>query len=91
MVCPSLCVCGSALCALSSQCYTGNFLNGADMVGRGGVAYPKHAAVCLETQSFPGAITHHATKESPFAHYPSGILRPGEKYVHVVQHKFFTA
>lgn len=69
------------------QCYTGNFLDGSSLVGRGGVAYEKHAAVCLETQSFPDAINH---AEGAFKDYPRGILNPGEKYLHVVQHRFST-
>jgi aldose 1-epimerase len=68
------------------QCYTGNFLDGSSLVGRDGIAYAKHAAVCLETQSFPDAINHR----DEFKGYPDGILRPGEKYVHVVQHRFST-
>ena len=36
------------------QLYTGNFLNGAR--GKGGAAYEKRSAVCLETQYFPNAV-----------------------------------
>jgi aldose 1-epimerase len=69
------------------QVYSGNFLGpDSGVVGRGGVAYPKHGAVCLETQSFPDAINHPDT----FKNYPNGVLRSGEKYVHVTQHRFFT-
>ncbi len=66
------------------QVYSGNFLDGAAVVGRGGVAYPKHAAVCLETQTFPGAISF----QEEWKNYPSSVMRKGQKYVHVVQHKF---
>jgi len=67
------------------QVYSGNFLDGSTLVGRQGVAYPKHAAVCLETQSFPGFVNHLSTWGGRF---PSPVLRPGEQYAHVVQHRF---
>ena len=38
------------------QVYTGNFVGGE--VGKGGVTYHDHDAVCLETQFFPDAINH---------------------------------
>jgi aldose 1-epimerase len=69
------------------QVYSGNFLDGASLVGRQNVAYPKHAAVCLETQTFPGAITH----AEAWRNYPSPVLRPGQVYNHVVQHRFSIA
>lgn len=37
------------------QLYTANYLNTS---GKGGVAYPKRSAVCLETQVFPDAVNH---------------------------------
>lgn len=53
------------------QIYTGNFLDGSVM-GKKGIAYPKRAAVCLETQHYP---------DSPNKpEWPSTILRPGETY-----------
>lgn len=36
------------------QLYTGNFIEGQR--GKGGVTYPKHGAMCLETQYFPNSI-----------------------------------
>jgi len=69
------------------QCYTGNFLDGASIIGREKVAYPKCAAICLETQAFPDAINN---AEAFKAHSPDGILRAGEKYVHITQHRFHT-
>lgn len=36
------------------QLYTGNFIEGQK--GKGGVTYPKHGAMCLETQYFPNSI-----------------------------------
>jgi aldose 1-epimerase len=53
------------------QFYTGNFLDGT-IVGKGGQAYQKRAAFCLETQHFP---------DSPNKpEFPSSILRPGQTY-----------
>ena len=37
------------------QLYTGNFLGGER--GKGGAAYGRHAAVCLEPQAWPNAAT----------------------------------
>ena len=39
------------------QVYTGNYLDGS-VKGKGGVAYGKQAAVCLETQKYPDSIHH---------------------------------
>ena len=50
------------------QFYAGNFLDGS-LVGRGGVAYGKHAGFCLETQHFPDSPNQPA--------FPSTVLRPG--------------
>lgn len=44
------------------QLYTGNFIGGE--VGKGGVTYHDHDAVCLETQFFPDAI-HHPSFAQP--------------------------
>lgn len=53
------------------QLYAGNFLDGS-VTGKGGVAYPQRASICLETQHFP---------DSPNKpQWPSVVLRPGEKY-----------
>ena len=54
------------------QVYTGNFLDGT-VVGRGGVAYPKRASICLEVQHFPDSPNH--------PHFPSTLLLPGETFV----------
>jgi len=51
------------------QFYSGNFLDGTK-TGKFGVAYPKHAALCLETQHFPDSPNEPG--------FPSTILRPGE-------------
>ncbi|MFD6415191.1 aldose epimerase family protein [Streptomyces sp. NPDC060194] len=51
------------------QVYTGNFLDGTAR-GTEGVAYPRHGAVCLETQRFPDSPNR--------PEFPSAVLRPGE-------------
>ncbi|HUT07418.1 MAG TPA: aldose epimerase family protein [Candidatus Latescibacteria bacterium] len=62
------------------QLYTGNFLDGT-ITGKGGKAYQKHCAFCLETQHFPDSPNH--------PNFPSTILEPGQKYRTVTVHKFF--
>jgi aldose 1-epimerase len=61
------------------QLYTGNFLDGT-VVGKGGKAYQKHFAFCLETQHFPDSPNH--------PNFPSTVLRPGEVYRTVSAYKF---
>jgi aldose 1-epimerase len=63
------------------QFYTGNFLDGT-VKGRGGVAYKKHQAFCLEAQHFPDAVNH--------PEFPSIILKPGETYTQTTVYKFGT-
>jgi aldose 1-epimerase len=53
------------------QFYTGNFLDGT-VPGKGGVAYRKRAALCLETQHFPDSVNH--------PNFPTTILRPGSVF-----------
>lgn len=60
------------------QVYTANGLNGS--LGAAGRSYPKHGAVCLETQHFPDSPNR--------PDYPSTVLRPGEKYHEVTVHHF---
>ncbi len=52
------------------QVYTGNYLMGQQ--GKGGKAFPKQSAVCLETHHFPDAINQKG--------FPDVILRPGATY-----------
>jgi aldose 1-epimerase len=52
------------------QFYSGNFLDGTH--SRGDWDFNKHSALCLETQHFPDSPNQE--------HFPSTILRPGEKY-----------
>jgi aldose 1-epimerase len=61
------------------QLYTGNFLDGT-VIGKGGHAYGKHYAFCLETQHFPDSPNH--------PNFPTTILRPGQTYRTVTVHKF---
>jgi len=63
------------------QFYTGNFLDGS-IKGKGGQAYAKHWAFCLETQHFPDSPNHPK--------FPSTMLRPGEIYKSMTVHKFST-
>ncbi|MFM9197593.1 MAG: aldose epimerase family protein [Planctomycetia bacterium] len=64
------------------QVYTGNYLDGS-VTGKGGTAYGKQAAVCLETQKYPDAI-HHAGQ----ADWPTVRLDPGQTYRHTMVHRF---
>jgi aldose 1-epimerase len=60
------------------QLYTANHLSGKQ--GAGGRTYPKHGALCLETQFFP---------DSPNKpQFPSTVLRPGQTYRQTTVHKF---
>lgn len=54
------------------QLYSGNFLRGQR--GKGGAAYPRRSALCLEAQHFPDSPNQPA--------FPSTTLRPGETYRH---------
>lgn len=53
------------------QFYTSNFLDGS-IKGKGGMAYPRNAALCLETQHFPDSPNHPA--------FPTTVLRPGSEF-----------
>jgi aldose 1-epimerase len=64
------------------QVYTANYLDGS-VKGKGGAAYHKHGAICLETQKYPDAI-HHAGQ----ADWPSVRLDPGQAYRHTMVHRF---
>lgn len=63
------------------QVYAGNFLDGT-VKGKGGVAYPARASVCLETQHYPD------TPNKP--QWPSAVLRPGERYTSHCTFRFTT-
>ena len=62
--------------------YTGNNLDGT-VRGRGGVAYERWHAICLETQHFPDSPNH--------PEFPSTVLRPGEEYRHTTIYAFGTS
>ena len=61
------------------QLYTANTPSGST-TGPNGYAYPKHYAVCLETQHFPDS----PNKPS----FPSTLLRPGETFRSTTVHRF---
>jgi aldose 1-epimerase len=61
------------------QFYTGNFLDGK-LKGKGGKAYGRRGALCLETQHYP---------DSPNKpNFPTTELKPGEEYKHTTVYKF---
>lgn len=59
--------------------YTSNYLSGEE--GKQNVIYPRHSAVCFETQNWPDAINHPGK-------FPDSVLRPGEEYNHETWFKF---
>lgn len=61
------------------QIYTGNCIDEM-RICKNGEKYAIHQAVCLETQFFPNALE--------FSHFPSPILKAGEKYDTVTEYKF---
>ncbi len=63
------------------QFYTGNFLDGCP-AGKGGAAYVKHGAFCLETQYYPDSPNH--------AEFPSAALAAGEVYESKTVYRFET-
>lgn len=61
------------------QIYTANGFD-SKRVYKNGAVYGAHHAVCLETQDFPNNLK--------FSHFPSAILRKGEKYDTTTTYKF---
>ena len=61
------------------QIYSGNSIE-EGRVCKGGAVYIIHSGICLETQCFPNAMS--------FSHYPSPILKKGEKYDTTTEYKF---
>ena len=61
------------------QFYSANFLDGS-IVGKGGVKYGQHAALCLEAQHFPDSVNQPK--------FPSIILDPGSVYRQETIYKF---
>ncbi|MDX1564091.1 MAG: aldose epimerase family protein [Phycisphaeraceae bacterium] len=63
------------------QFYTGNFMDGSHS-GKG-AKHRQYSAFCLETQAYPDAINKKHWAEQV-------VLKPGEKYHHVMIHTFST-
>jgi aldose 1-epimerase len=61
------------------QFYSAIGLNGS-IVGKGGIAYPKYGALCLETQHFPDSPNR--------PNFPSTVLKPGTKFHSETIYKF---
>lgn len=61
------------------QVYTGNFLD-ASFTAKHGYRYPRHSAVCLETQ--------HYTDSPNKPQWPSALLEPGKKYTSHCRYHF---
>jgi aldose 1-epimerase len=61
------------------QLYTANGLDGT-IKGKGGAAYKKHQAFCLEAQHFPDSVNHPT--------FPSTVLRPGATYTQTTIYRF---
>ncbi len=59
------------------QVYTGNRLGRT--VGRGGILFPRHGAICLEPQHAPDSLHRPG--------WPSIVLRPGQEYVHRLRYR----
>jgi len=67
----------------SLQFYSGNFLTTTK--GKKSAIYEQHAGMCLETQKFPDSINKQGKQG-----WPNFILRPGEKYQHIMICRFLT-
>lgn len=65
------------------QFYSGNYLPGPSDPTSGGAPFLHRSGMCLETQVFPDSPNHQGEEG-----WQSCVLRPGEKYKHVVVHKF---
>ncbi len=63
------------------QFYTGNFLDGT-ITGKGGWAYQKHAAFCMEPQHYPDSPNQ--------PQFPSTELKPGQTYKNTIIYRFST-
>lgn len=61
------------------QFYSANHLDG--IVGKGGVTYQNHGALCLETQHYPDAPNH--------PNFPPTILTPDSRFRSQTIYKFF--
>ncbi len=61
------------------QLYTGNCID-EDRVCKNGLVYKVHEALCLETQFFPNSTS--------YSHFPSPVLKAGEKYDFTTEYRF---
>lgn len=61
------------------QLYTGNYVD-ANTTCKDNAEYAPYQALCLETQVFPNALK--------YSHYPSPIIKKGEKYDTTTEYKF---
>ncbi|NND08201.1 MAG: galactose mutarotase [Saprospiraceae bacterium] len=61
------------------QFYSANWKDRA-YIGKGGAKYGHHYGIALETQHFPASAN--------YPHFPSTVLRPGEKYEETVVFEF---
>ena len=64
---------------IGMQIYSGNVIEN-DRICKDGAIYDVHYGVCFETHSFPNNLN--------FSHFPSSILKKGEKYDTVTAFKF---
>lgn len=64
------------------QFYDGSKLD-VPLAGLEGRRYGPRAGLCLEPQTWPDAINH--------SHFPSPVLRPGERYLHETRYRFVLA
>ena len=62
------------------QFYSGNSIS--DRSGKGGAIYSRRRGICLETHSFPDAMHN--------CHFPSPVLKAGEKFSSLTVYKFST-
>jgi aldose 1-epimerase len=63
------------------QLYTSNYLDGS-ITGKGGRAYPRFGALCLEPQHFPDSPNQPG--------FPPVVLLPGQTYRNTIIYKFST-
>lgn len=61
------------------QLYTANSAD-KSRVCKDGKYYQKHGALCIETQFYPNSTT--------YSHFPSPVLKKGEKYDYITEYKF---
>ena len=60
------------------QVYTDNWATGYE--GQHGATFPRRSAICFEAQHFPDSPNR--------GHFPSVVLRPGQKYTQTTIYRF---